>query len=129
VSAAGFEPTTPGSGARFPPSQPLAKVSKPLEIQGLRAGAPCRVSQPEAPIIQKLGATVVPVSPPCPEGDRGKVTLLTVPECAVALRVSAATIYRLVGEGQLSHLRVSNAIRIREQDLAAFLETQNRRVQ
>jgi excisionase family DNA binding protein len=36
------------------------------------------------------------------------------------LGVSAATVYRLVSEGELPHVRVLNAIRVRPADLAAF---------
>jgi excisionase family DNA binding protein len=47
---------------------------------------------------------------------------LTVKEAARALRVSKATVYRLVAEGRLQHFRVSNAIRIAERDVAALVE-------
>ena len=47
--------------------------------------------------------------------------LLTVREVAAALQVSTATIYELVGRGELPHVRVSNAIRVRAADLAAFV--------
>jgi len=46
---------------------------------------------------------------------------LTVKEAARILRVSTATVYRLVAEGRLAHIRVSNAIRIREKLLEALL--------
>ncbi|MBM4363181.1 MAG: helix-turn-helix domain-containing protein, partial [Deltaproteobacteria bacterium] len=39
---------------------------------------------------------------------------LTVREVAERLRVSAATVYALVGRGELAHVRVSNSIRIPE---------------
>jgi excisionase family DNA binding protein len=47
--------------------------------------------------------------------------VLTVAEVAERLRVCRATIYRLCSEGQLGHLRVSNAIRIPEKALRAYL--------
>jgi excisionase family DNA binding protein len=37
---------------------------------------------------------------------------LTVREVARVLKVSRATVYRLVAEGRLRHARVSNAVRI-----------------
>jgi excisionase family DNA binding protein len=46
---------------------------------------------------------------------------LTVKEAARILRVSTATVYRLVAEGRIAHIRVSNAIRIQEKLLEALL--------
>ena len=46
---------------------------------------------------------------------------LTVKEAARVLRVSAATVYRLVEEGKVGHARVSNAIRIPEAQIEALL--------
>ncbi len=42
--------------------------------------------------------------------------LLTVREAADRLRVKPVTIYRMCARGELPHVRVSNAIRIREAD-------------
>jgi len=47
--------------------------------------------------------------------------LLTVREVAEALRVKPVTVHRLVERGELPHTRVSNAIRVRREDLEAFL--------
>jgi excisionase family DNA binding protein len=48
--------------------------------------------------------------------------LLTVREAAARLRCSAATVYGLCARAELVHLRIStNAIRIREGDLSAFI--------
>ena len=47
--------------------------------------------------------------------------LLTVTEIATELRVSRATVYRLVDSGILPHFRVSNAIRVRRRDLDDFI--------
>jgi excisionase family DNA binding protein len=49
------------------------------------------------------------------------VAWLTVSDVAKQLRVSSATVYRLIDSGELRHGRVSNAIRISQADLAAFL--------
>ncbi len=38
--------------------------------------------------------------------------LLTVREFAAVLRMSTATVYKLVATGELSHVRVGNSIRI-----------------
>jgi excisionase family DNA binding protein len=53
------------------------------------------------------------------EGGAGR--LLTVQEVAERLAVSTATVYALCERGALLHLRVSNAIRIRPDDLEAFI--------
>jgi excisionase family DNA binding protein len=47
--------------------------------------------------------------------------LLTVREVAARLRVRPATVYRLCEHGELVHVRVSNAIRVRPEALEAFL--------
>jgi excisionase family DNA binding protein len=47
--------------------------------------------------------------------------LLTVREVAARLRVSTATVYDLCESGGLAHVRVSNAIRVGEDDLRAFI--------
>jgi excisionase family DNA binding protein len=41
----------------------------------------------------------------------GTECLLTVADVAQVLRVSKATVYRLVAEGKLPHVRIGNAIR------------------
>jgi excisionase family DNA binding protein len=45
-------------------------------------------------------------------GARGGVRYASVRECARALGVSTATVYRAVALGQIPHVRISNAIRI-----------------
>jgi excisionase family DNA binding protein len=47
--------------------------------------------------------------------------LLTVREAAELLRVRPVTVYRLCARGALPHCRVSNAIRIRTEDLERLL--------
>jgi excisionase family DNA binding protein len=47
--------------------------------------------------------------------------LLTVREVAAQLHVHPSTVYALCERGALPHLRVSHAIRIRAEDLEAFL--------
>ncbi|WP_224249458.1 helix-turn-helix domain-containing protein [Hyalangium gracile] len=51
----------------------------------------------------------------------GAERLLTVREVAERLGVSTATVYGLCERGELPHVRVSNAIRIRPADVEAFL--------
>ena len=56
----------------------------------------------------------------------GRGALLTVRDVAATLGVCAATVYRLVAEGQLAHVRVLNAIRVAPRDLEAFVEGRRR---
>ena len=62
------------------------------------------------------------------DGGRGSGAgaLLTVRDVAAQLGVCTATVYQLVGEGQLPHVRVLNAIRVAPRDLAAFVEARRR---
>jgi excisionase family DNA binding protein len=50
--------------------------------------------------------------------------LLTAAEVADQLRVSTMTIYRLIRRGELAAVRVGRNYRVRERDLAAYLEHQ-----
>jgi excisionase family DNA binding protein len=54
--------------------------------------------------------------------DVQSVSLLTVAEVAGRLGVSAATVYKVCAAGRLGHVRVSNAIRVLETALAAYLD-------
>ena len=56
----------------------------------------------------------------------GREALLTVRDVAATLGVCAATVYRLVAEGQLAHVRLLNAIRVAPGDLEAFVERRRR---
>jgi excisionase family DNA binding protein len=47
--------------------------------------------------------------------------LLSVREVAERLKLSTATVYKIVESGELAHCRVSNAVRVTEADLAAFV--------
>ena len=53
--------------------------------------------------------------------------LLSVREVAARLSISTATIYMLCERGELSHVRVSNAIRIAPADLVDFIARGRRR--
>jgi excisionase family DNA binding protein len=55
----------------------------------------------------------------------GEVRLLSVREVARVLRVAPFTVYGLCGRGQLAHVRMSNAIRIRPGDLETFVRGQD----
>jgi excisionase family DNA binding protein len=70
-----------------------------------------------------------PFASPLASGEAGPVAvrlvvavaLLTVREVAARLRVQPVTVYRLCARGSLPHLRVSNAIRVRTEDLEDYL--------
>jgi excisionase family DNA binding protein len=61
------------------------------------------------------------VSPNLRTVSGGADCLMTVREVAAKLNVSTATVYGLCERGELSHLRVSNAIRIAPAELDAFM--------
>src|SRR4030095_2003697 len=66
---------------------------------------------------------VPPVSPTFRHGlgaHTKREPLLTCKALAARLRVSRATVYALCDRGELPHRRVSNAIRLRVEDLEAF---------
>lgn len=48
--------------------------------------------------------------------------LLTVAEVASVMRVSRMTVYRLIRRGQLTAIKVGRNYRVRERDLAAYLD-------
>ncbi len=76
-----------------------------LEFVGFR-------SEVNAPVMQEIRTRSA-----CPR-------LLTVKEAAARLRVSTAAVYGLCERGRLPFARVStHAIRIAEQDLAAFIRS------
>jgi excisionase family DNA binding protein len=52
-------------------------------------------------------------------GDRGGA--LTVRAAAGVLRCSTATVYKLCASGELRSFRVLNAVRVRVEDLEAFM--------
>ena len=53
-------------------------------------------------------------------GGRGR--LLRVAEVADQLGVSTATVYNLCASGKLPHVRIVDSIRVRPNDLAAFVK-------
>jgi len=121
VSAAGFEPTTPGSGVREKTSQGVAGGSKPSRIQQVADGDPSRGSPGFAPNIRSFGAIVVQDAEAGGSGSRPVGPYLTVREVAARLRVCTATAYRLCDTGKLAHIRVSNAVRVSTEALRKYL--------
>jgi excisionase family DNA binding protein len=78
-------------------------ASYPLDNTAVEGGAGSHTVAPLPPVATPFGALVVRGTPGA---------LLTVREVAARLRVSRATVYRLVQAGALPTLRVSNSIRI-----------------
>jgi excisionase family DNA binding protein len=54
----------------------------------------------------------------------GEHRLLTVREVAETMRVSNMTVYRLIRAGELPAIRVGKHFRIREHELAEYLDAQ-----
>jgi len=54
------------------------------------------------------------------------VPLLTAREVAERLRICTATVYRLCERGELGYVRVSNAVRVPERALTAYLQSGRR---
>ena len=59
-----------------------------------------------------------------PESNLDATKLLTIREVSEILRVSRATAYKLCARGELRSIRVSNALRVREDDLSAYFRAQ-----
>lgn len=51
-----------------------------------------------------------------------KSEFLTVSEVARLMRVSNMTVYRLIRSGELSAVRIGNRYRLKESDVAKYLE-------
>ena len=115
----GFEPSTlalakPGSDSYVGTRSRTATQAR-VSTQG-SPDACVHADPPSTPVRTPFVTRLLPDSAP---PDR----LLTVRDVARALSVSTATVYRLVHEGQLPHVRVLNAIRLRSDDLRALVPT------
>jgi excisionase family DNA binding protein len=51
---------------------------------------------------------------------------MTVREVAAALRVKPVTVYKLCVQGKLTHVRISNAIRVASDAIARYLKQRKR---
>jgi excisionase family DNA binding protein len=108
-----------GVAGRSSPSQPSDFVRRAhgAGVQGAQALARFRRDF-AAPVLQSSWTPGVLFG--------GRDALLTVRDVAATLGVCAATVYRLVAEGQLAHVRVLNAIRVAPRDLEAFVDRRRR---
>jgi excisionase family DNA binding protein len=102
-------------------------------VDGVARGG--SASQPRDSVDGRRGAGSHAVAPSGYRGtdfgapavrDSQSGSLLTVPELARRLGVCRATVYRICREGQLEHVRVSNAIRVSERALETFLRSGER---
>jgi len=87
----------------------MAPKSKSAKKKTPRAAD--KPQQPDRPTSDTAGEEAAYIPPIC-----------TVAEAARALRVGKSTIYRAVEAGAISVLRVGSAVRIRRDDLLAYLE-------
>ena len=87
-----------------------AGACKPLDSGPVSWSAPGREMQPDAPNRTRDATQALPGSP-----------LLTVREVARLLAVSTFTVYGLIDSGRLRCFRISNAVRVRPDDLQAYV--------
>jgi excisionase family DNA binding protein len=108
--------------------RPLAPQANPERVARVAAGG--SASQPHDFVDCRGGPESHGVAPNGPGGtdfgapavrDFQSGSLLTVAEVARRLGVCRATAYRICRAGQLGHVRVSNAIRVPENALVAYL--------
>jgi excisionase family DNA binding protein len=123
VRDAGVEPAAFGFGGEGGSSP---SVTSPSQAVGTIAGAGTAAVQPVHPFAGVRKPFAAPLlQAPTPARLRARPgeaeRLLTVREVAHRLSISAATVYRLCERGELPHVRVSNALRVRLADLEAFL--------
>ncbi len=53
----------------------------------------------------------------------GPDSVLTIPEAAIALRISERTIFRLMAEGRLRRVKVGSRTLIRSKEIIRFVDT------
>ncbi len=114
-----LRPLGPEGPSRISRESPDVQVLANSQAPGAAADAVAPVGRPR---------TLPHVTPVLPTSGRRSprlsaldAPLLSVRETAERLRVSTATIYALCGRGELRHVRVSNAIRLRVEDLEDFI--------
>jgi excisionase family DNA binding protein len=119
------EPLTYGSGVELNESAARSSGSQVVGIVRKGKAASVHRSQPLAPNRSPFGPPVVQRAVGRGSSLRvapgGVERLLSVSEVAELLGVCTAIVYSLVARGELPHVRVSNAIRISERDLARYV--------
>jgi excisionase family DNA binding protein len=104
VGATGFEPATTCTPSAVTERAEGGEGSQPLGTTRDGDPAGSSASPDFAGLRGKFAAGLLLAL-----GDAG--CLLTVAEVARRLRVSRATVYKLVAEGRLAHVRIGNSIR------------------
>ena len=121
VGETGFEPATPWSRT---PADPVGAggsdrtQSQVVEIPDSRV-------HPRSHSVAQITSDGTPRGAPVVRTSATPLALvqalLTVKEVAARLGVCRATAYRLIEQGGIPHIRVSNAIRVRPADLDAYI--------
>jgi excisionase family DNA binding protein len=117
-------PLPPASELWKTGKQAVADASKGAKILHLFGASASGQLQQKAGFSHPFATSVLQAAVAKRAGGSGSAgPLLTVREVAERLRVCTATVYRLCESGRLWHLRVSNAVRVPEMALRAFMET------
>ena len=83
--------------------------------------------QREASVFDPFATSVLQAAVAKGAGGSGfRMPLLSAREVAERLRICTATVYRLCERGELGYVRISNAVRIPETALRAFMGNRNR---
>src|SRR5450631_788013 len=115
-------PLPPASESSSNGNQRIAGVSKGGKILYLFDASMSDQLQQKAPFSSPFATSVLQAAVAKRAGGSGSAgPLLSVREVADRLRVCTATVYRLCESGRLWHLRVSNAVRVPEMALQAFM--------
>lgn len=112
IGSQGFDITALGMGVLSRPLAPVGTVATPH--------GPPVVRTPVRPALAVPGSH--PMAGNWNRLRRARGDLLSVAEVAERLRISTATVYKLIERGEVAHIRVSNAIRFSRADLEQFLE-------
>jgi excisionase family DNA binding protein len=96
----------------------LPTATEPCEITQGERSVTSQAAPADPAILKDSGVSA---------GEPGAEPLLGVRQVAEVLRVSTATVYRLVNEGTLRALRVANVIRVAPAALRAFIRGQRER--
>ena len=103
-----------------PSSSTASAYVQALDETGLASPSPRPAGRSERPRTLRRGTLMAPALVAVVDGQR---QFLSVREVAGCLGVSTALVYRLCDLGELTHVRISNAIRVQVEDLVAYLRS------